>query len=128
MINKCKYCYLGFKKNGEAYVVFFNDRDAVKIEEYEKLIYDVEWSISEDNLMLYIYGVEDESHYVDGIKYLSELKHTVQKECIRYDKGITIFGKTFFDTPCYVKGWYRTEPFKKVRYILKNYTIKEVKI
>lgn len=86
------------------------------------LMYDVTVNI-EDNILL-IRGMEDEVHWADKMKFVHDLPYTVQSKYMKYDKGIKIFGKVFFDTPCYVKGWYRTEPMHKVSYVAKNFIVK----
>lgn len=121
---KFNYCLIEYKNNIH-YVTFYEHIDDVKVRKELTLLYNVERYIADDHLI--IKGVEDEVHWIDHIKGCSELKHQPQKKYIKYDKGINIFGKTFFDTPCYVKDYYRTEPIHKVKYhIPNNYVIKYI--
>lgn len=120
----CKYCLIETNKNGYPEIICFNDLDKVCVEVYKSLIYDCTIDILTEKTLI-IKGKEDETHWTD-FKYVSDMKHIPQKQYIKYDKGITICGITMFDSPCYVKGWYRTEAFKKVSYVLNNFNLKTI--
>ena len=105
---------------------YWDNKSDVDIPKHHSLIYNPTVYISNNNIV--IEGKEDVTIYCDSITYLTDLVYPPQMEYIKYDKGITIFGHKFFESPCYVKrGWYRSEPILDVKYILNQCVIKIIK-
>ena len=118
-----KYCYTTESNNGSTIIVrFSNNKELLKIAKHEKLIRDVVWYIKDGSLC--IDGYEDDVHFTDRIKLVSELKQRPSEEDIKKDKGLKIFGFTLIE-PCeYIKGWYRYPGKNRLKVILTNYSIK----
>lgn len=114
-IKKFNYCLIEHK-NDVFYVTFYNMVDDVKVSKELTLLYDTDNYVTGNQLI--IHGFEDEVHWIDGVEWCSELKNQPQKKYIKYDKGIRLFNKTLFDSPCYVEDYYRTEPIHKVEYYI----------
>lgn len=112
---KFNYCLIE-RKNDVFYVTFYNKVDDIKVPKELALLYNTDIYTTDNQLI--IYGSEDEVHWIDSVKYCSELKNQPQKKYIKYDKGIKLFNRILFDSPCYVEDYYRTEPIHKVEYYI----------
>lgn len=124
-INYSNFCFLEIDRNNNYTAIFFNDKKSINLLNSDKLIHKVSWFIKDG--LLYIEGKEDEVHFTWSILNLSELSERPRECDIKCHKDFKIFGKTFFKGYEYIdKGYYIFPEKNKVKYILKNYSIKNI--
>lgn len=103
-------------------ITLTNDWKTLRAKKDLLVLYDVTVNIDGDYII--ITGMEDEVHYTYEEQRLSELKHIPRNEDVKRKRPRKLFGFSFGEDYCYVKGWYRTVPMHKVKYEFTNYCVK----
>lgn len=117
-----KYCLYRII-DGLVRITLTDNWNLLKVEKNLLVLYDVSVAIMDDGYIV-ITGIEDEVHYTYEEQRLSELKHIPRVEDVKRKRPRRLFGFSFGEDYCYVKGWYRTVPTHRVKYEFTNYCVK----
>ena len=116
-----KYCLYQII-DGYVRITLTDDWETLRAKKDLLVLYDVTVNIDDDYII--ITGMEDEVHYTYEEQRLSKLKHSPRFEDVKRKNRRKLFGFSFGEDYCYVKGWYRTVPMHKVKYEFTNYCVK----
>lgn len=117
-----KYCLYRII-DGLVRITLTDNWELLKVGKNLLVLYDVSVAIMDDGYIV-ITGMEDEVHYTYEEQRLSELKHIPRVEDVKRKRPRRLFGFSFGEDYCYVKGWYRTVPTHRVKYEFTNYCVK----